>query len=420
MLRNRVFHGLFRWVGLIAVLGLANSSSAPAATITFNPAFGLGQSYTSNALFTSENEISDSYTTISLYLPVTQETKKSETSFIYSPAYQFFNSATQLDNLSHTLDLIVQSTPSRTATIDARASYYHGQDQGSADSTNGSDLILTSRNTRDQGRLDLAFGNKISGRWRWGASTYYESLKYSSIKERDDIPEPFLPQNRTALGAAGQVTRNVSSRRSIGLELGVDQFDLDFTGTEDVGRVSFVFQQAGGRHSSFSLRVGAYQSSQNPEFDLPIDTEDTITGFQGDFSYTREFKTFDFNLLGSHQPTYGYDRFGTSTNSYLTTNFNKTFTRRIDGGMALRWARSAPTLDELPAIDSLALSGGLSFRPIPSLALQIAANVVDQTSGDTSDTDPSFRNVAVLNATFTLVWSPWAQKPIAGGSSGSS
>ena len=220
-------HFLTSAIGFVLLLGFGTTQPTPAATISFNPSLGIAQSYTSNVLFTSEDEISDTYTTVGLTLPVTRTTKKSETQFIYRPSYQIYNSSDQLDNLSHQLSLLVASQPGRAAQIDFNLRYYYGQGQGSADSTDGSDLVVIPRNTREQGTIGLSIGNRIAGRWRWGATAQYETLSYSQISDDTGNPGPVLPQDRTSIGAIGLITYGLSSLSSAGIEVGVSQFDLD-------------------------------------------------------------------------------------------------------------------------------------------------------------------------------------------------
>ena len=404
---------------LVFLLGVSNTQPTLAATISFNPSLGIGQSYTSNVLFTSEEEISDTYTTVGLTFPVTRTTRKSETQFIYRPSYQFYNSADQLDNLSHQLSLLVASRPGRAAKIDFNVLYYYGQDQGAADSTDGSDLVLIPRNTREQGTIGLSFGNRISGRWRWGASAKYETLSYSQIE--DDLGDlgPVLPQDRTSIGAAGLITYDLTPLSSAGFEVGVSQFDLALTGKEDVEELTFVYQKTGTRNSTFNLRIGGFRTSLDPSVPLPPEKNLTQTGAQGGFFYGRELRTFGWGISGSHRPTFGYGRFGTSTDTYLGVLFTKNFSRTFDGGLTLRWARSEPRIEfeRLDSVDSAAIAGHLSLQAHPTLRLRVSANVVDQLSSSSQGGDLPTGDVAVLQATFLLVWSPLAEKPIAQGPS---
>ncbi|MGB5160098.1 MAG: hypothetical protein WBQ27_03130 [Thermoanaerobaculia bacterium] len=403
----------------VFLLGLSNTQPTLAATISFNPSLGVYQSYTSNVLFTSTDEISDTYTTVALTFPVIRTTKKSETRFIYSPAYQFYNSDDRLDNLSHRLELSLGSAPGRTATVNLNLLYYYGQDQGAADSTDGSDIILLPRNTREQGTIGLSFGNRISGRWGWGASAEYETLSYSQIGEDRGDLGPVLPQDRTSIGAAGSITYDLSSLSSAGFEVEVRQFDIDITGKEDVEGLSFVYQKSGSRNSTFNLSVGGYRSTLDPAVPLPSETNLTQTGAQGRFSYGRELRTFGFGIRGSHRPTFGYGRFGTSTDTYLGVIFSKVFSRTLKGGLALSWARSEPRIEfeTLDSVDSAAIGGHLSLQAHPTLRLRLSANVVDQLSRANQGGDLPTGDVAVLQATFLLAWSPLAEKPIAQGPS---
>lgn len=402
-------------IGLVMLLGFGTAQPTPAAIISFNPSLGIGQSYTSNVLFTSEDEISDTFTTVGLTLPVTRTTKKSETQFIYRPSYQFYNSSDQLDNLSHQLSLLVASRPERAARVDFNLRYYYGQDQGAAESTDGSDLILIPRNTREQGTIGLSVGNRISGRWRWGLSGQYETLSYSQIRDDTGDLGPLLPQDRTSIGGVGLIAYELSPLSSAGFEVGVSQFDLDLTGTEDVQELTFVYQKTGTRNSTFSLSIGGFRTSLNPTIPLPPDVSLTQTGAQGGFFYGRELRSFGFGIRGSHRPTFGYGRFGTSTDTLLGVLFNKDFSRTLEGGLTLRWARSEPRVEfeRLDSVDSVAIGGSLRLQAHPTLALRLAANVVDQIGSGTQTGFSTFGDVAVLQATFVLVWSPLAQKPIA-------
>ena len=408
-------HFLTSAIGFVLLLGLSTTQPAPAATISFNPSLGIAQSYTSNVLFTSEDEISDTYTTVGLTLPVTRTTKKSETQFIYRPSYQIYNSSDQLDNLSHQLSLLVASQPERAAQIDFNLRYYYGQDQGSADSTDGSDLVLIPRNTREQGTIGLSIGNRIAGRWRWGASAQYETLSYSQISDDTGNLGPVLPQDRTSIGGVGLIAYELSPLSSAGFEVGLRQFDLDLTGTEDVQELTFVYQMRGTRNSTFNLSIGGFQTSLNPTIPLPPETNLTQTGAQGGFFYGRELRSFGFGITGSHRPTFGYGRFGTSTDTYLGVFFNKDFSRALDGALTLRWARSEPRIEfeRLDSVDSAAIGGSLRFQAHPTLALRFAANVVDQIGSGNQTGTSAFGDVAVLEATAVLIWSPLAQKPIA-------
>lgn len=410
---------LARSTGLVFLLGVSNSQPTLAATVSFNPSLWIGQSYTSNVLFTSEEEISDSYTTVGLTLPVTRTTKKSETEFIYRPSYQFYNSADQLDNLSHQLSLLVASRPGRAATVDLNVLYYYGQDQGAADSTDGSDIILLPRNTREQGTIGLSFGNRISGRWRWGASAEYEILSYSQIRDDGGDLGPVLPQDRTSIGAAGLITYDLSPLSSAGFEVRVSQFDLDITGKENVEELSFVYRKTGSRNSTFRLGIGGYRSSLDPAVPLPPEQNLTQTGAQAVFSYDRELRTLQWGIRGAHRPTFGYGRFGFSTDTYLGVFLGKAFSRVLDGGLALRWARSEPRIEfeTLDSVDSVAIGGHLSLQAHPTLGLRLSANVVDQLSRSNQGGDLPTGDVAALQATFLLVWSPLAEKPIAQGPS---
>ncbi len=404
-------------IGMVVLLDLSKPRIGPAATISFNPAFYLAQSYTTNALFTSGDEISDSFTTVGVAFPVSRTTKRSETQLIYRPAYQFYNSADELDNLSHELRLITSSRPGRSGTVDLQLRYYYGQDQGSANSTNGADLTLVPRSTREEGSAGLGFGSRISGHWRWRATANYESLAYSQIQDENmGTPEPVLPPERSSIGAAGLITYDLSSSSFAGFEVEVSQFDIDIIGKEDVEELSFVYEKSGSQVSTFSLSVGGYRSTLDPEVPLPPSVDLTQTGFQGGFSYKRKFRTFGYTILGWHKPTFGYDSIGTSNYTYLQLLIDKAFSRRLDGGLALRWARSTPraeVLEELGSVDSASLGGLLSWRVHPTLLLQLAVNVLDQTGSDNSVGDVTFRDVAVFQSTFELIWSPLARKRIA-------
>lgn len=401
---------------MVFLLGLTNPRFGPAATISFNPSLDFAQSYTSNVLFTSGDEISDTYTTVGITFPIRRTTRKSETQFIYRPAYQFYNSDDALDNLSHELSLIATSRPGRSGTVDLRLLYYDGQDQGAADSTNGADLTLVPRSTREQGTVGLGFGSRISDRWRWRASANYETLAYSQIQDDTGDPEPVLPQDRTSIGATGLITYDLSSLSSAGFEVEVSQFDIDITGKEDVEGLSFVYQKSGSRNSTFNLRVGGYRSTLDPAVPLPPSIDLTQTGFQGGFSYGRELRTFGYTIRGSHRPTFGYGNFGTTTDTNLRVLIDKILTRRLDGGLAFRWARSTPrveVLEELGSVDTASLGGLLSWQAHPTLLLRLAANVLDQLGSDNPVGDVTFRDVAVFQATFELIWSPLARKRIA-------
>ena len=406
---------LARSTGWVFLLGVGNSQPSHTATISFNPSLGIAQSYTSNALFTTEDEISDTYTTVGLNFPVTRTTRKSETRFEYSPAYQFFNSATRLDNLSHRLILNAQSRPGRSAIADLRLEYYYGQDQGAADSTNGADLTLIPRNTREQGTAGLGFRGRISGRWRWRTSANYETLSYSRISDDEGDLGPIVPQDRSSVGVTGLIGYELSPLSSAGFEVELSQFDLDITGKEDLEELSFVYRKTASRNSTFSLSVGGYRSTLKPAVPLPTEIDLTQTGAQGGFFYRRELRTFGFGIRGSHRPTFGYGRLGLSNDTYLSVLFDRRFSRTLDGGLAFRWARSTPrgAFEELPSVDSLAVGGRLELQAHPTLSLRVSANVVDQIGDDNRAGFLAIGDASVFEATFWLAWSPLAEKPIA-------
>ncbi len=410
-----VVDSLARATGLVFLLAIGSAQPTLAAVVSFNPSLGISQSYTSNVLFTSEDEISDSYTSVGVTLPVTRTTKKSETQFDYQASYQFYNSSDQLDNLSHRLSLLVASQPRRAGKIDLRLQYYYGQDQGTSDSIEGSDNLLVPRSTREQGTAGLSYGNRISGRWRWGASAQYETLSYSQIQDDTGDLGPVLPQDRTSIGAAGLITYDLSSLSSAGFEVEVSQFDLAITGTENVEGLTFVYQKTGTRNSTFNLSIGGYRSTLDPDVPLPPETNLTQTGAQGGFFYGRELRTFGLGIRGSHRPTFGYGRFGTSTDTYLGVLFSKVFSKTLEGGLTLGWSRSEPRVEfeRLNTVDSAAIGGNLSLQAHPTIRLQLSASVVDQIGSTNQTGDFSTRDVGVLQATFLFVWSPWAQKPIA-------
>lgn len=195
----------------------------------------------------------------------------------------------------------------------------------------------------------------------------------------------------------------------------MSQFDLAITGKEDVEEVAFVYQKTGTRNSTFNLSIGGFRTSLDPAVPLPPTTNLTQTGAQGGFFYGRELRTFGFGVRGSHRPTFGYGRFGTSTDTYLGVQFTKNFSRTFDGGLALRWARSEPRIEfeRLDSVDSAAIGGHLNLQAHPTLRLRFSANVVDQLGSNNQGGDLAIGDVAVLQATFLLVWSPLAEKPIA-------
>ena len=87
----------------------------------------------------------------------------------------------------------------------------------------------------------------------------------------------------------------------------------------------------------------------------------------------------------------------------------------LDGALALRWARSEPRIEfeRLDSVDSAAIGGSLRLQAHPTLALRFSANVVDQIGSGNQTGTSTFGDLAVLEATAVLIWSPLAQKPIA-------
>jgi hypothetical protein len=402
-------------LSLMGVLCAAFALPGSAAVTTFDPSLQLWRVYTSNALFSSSEEaVSDSYTALSLFLPVARKTPRSFTRLTYSPSYQGFDSLDSLDNLTHRVLLEANATPTEASTIDISTLYYKGQDQVRPDASSDPNFVLTPRNSREQGRVELDYTNRITGQWNWGARTYYEDLRYSFIDDTDEQPDSFVPQDRTAIGVEGRIGRNTSLRTSTGLEIGFDRFDLDVSGQEDVQRLSLFLNHAFSRRNQLELQGGGFQSEIDRKAPLEPGQDNTRSGFYGRFDFVRVYSGFNLRLFASHRPTSGYDFVGTSTNSIAGLTFNPEFSDKLAGDATIRYLKADSTFGEDAAIENIGVGGNLGYRPFRTLSFRFSAWVSSQTGsgrlGESTSAD-----ISVFEGSIAIVWNPLAGKPIAGG-----
>jgi len=401
-------------LSLVAALCTTFPLPTGAATTTFNPRLELWRVYTSNALFSStDEEISDSFTALTLVLPVARTTPKSLTRFTYSPSYQGYDSLDSLNNLTHRALLEVNATPTEASDINFSGLYYKGQDQGPAGNISDEDLILTPRNSREQGRVELDYDNRISGNWNWGAGTYYEDLRFSSIDDNEEGPESFVPENRTAVGVEGRIGRQMSPRTDTGLELGFDQFDLEVSGKENVQRLAIFLNHVFSRRSRLELQAGGFQTELDRGESLEPGQDNSRSGFYGRFDFVRAYSGFNLRLFGSHRPTSGYNFVGTSTNTIAGLTVSPDFSEKLAADATIRYSRADSTFAQDASIDSIALGGNLAYRPFRTLSFRFSAWVSSQTSdGQLAGVEAA--DIAVFEGSFAIVWSPLAGKPIAG------
>ncbi len=386
-----------------------------AAVVSFNPALELSQVYTSNALFTSdETATSDTYTGFALVLPVKREAPKNTAEFTYRPSYQAYDSLDSLSNLPPSLLFRLDSTPTEALSTNLSTSYYRGQDQGLPNSDTGPDLILTPRNTREQGRIDLGFSHRFSGKWNWGANAYYEALSYTTIDDIEQDPNAYIPENRTAIGLVGRFGRAVSARTNVGLAVRFNQFDLDISGTEQVQRLELTLLHKPSRRNQLDVRLGAFRG----EFDRNVPVEpgqsDSRSGFSGNFLFERIFSAFNFRIFALHEPTSGYNFIGTSTNTVAGLSLSWALSKRVSTGATARFSRADSTFEDDVTVENIGLGGTLDYRPFRTLSFRFSAAASDQTSGGQLEAAGN-ASIAVFQGSLDIVWTPLANKKIAAG-----
>lgn len=376
-------------VGLPTAALLLSLTAMPAAAqrTIFNPSFTLGQVYTDDVGLGGATQQSDSYTRLSVILPVEREWPTGSLSFRYQPTFERFSKLSALDNTGHRGSLAINTSPSRLLSFGLRAAYSRDEQQSQLDSVDPADLFLLQRFLQERASGDLRLERRVGPRWQWNFAVGAANWRFTPLEDVPPETSVVVENRKTLTGEVG-FQHDLSRRTSVGFRYGFRRFELELSGEQSSHLASFVVGRSLGERTRWELAVGGFRS--NGQALAVGGGPDTRTGAQGTFSFSHDLPEVRFGISASHGPSAGGARAGTSVNSVVALNLSDAGVRKVHWDLFTRFARRDPSDPAQSVDESISVGGALAFEVQRLVDLSLSVRYIDQTSGRTDAAGSSY------------------------------
>jgi hypothetical protein len=397
------------------VVGVAVSPAKSQST-RFEPQIHVSASYTDNAFLSSkesDQDRSDAYATLGLTLPLARDLEHGSLALSYSLSLDRFQDFDELDSLNHQLGFSFSTETSSTSAFNFGLGYSLTEDPfGSQDSqqieVDGLDdpLFIVARRLESQhATANIGFSKQLSERGSLEFFAGYSANRTDEI-ESDEVLDDV--EDRDGIGGGVGLTRMLSPHTSLGLQYGIQGFDLDVSGQSLTHSLGVGWSRAVQERSSVSLQVGAFYRDRVVvmvnEDDTAVVTDDI--GIHGTFGFSKTLQRYALGFSASHQPSGGQVLVGTSTVSEATFSLSPLYTERWFWGVSLRYGHREPDLVDQNPIDSFQGGASVGRSLGRKLGLSLNGAFVTQNENQASQYD-----VVALRTSLSLVFQPLAGSP---------
>jgi hypothetical protein len=204
-------------------------------------------------------------------------------------------------------------------------------------------------------------------------------------------------EDRNEYGGLAGLYFDTSPRDRIGGEIAYDIYDLEETGKENVGLVSFVWNREIGRTVAMDLQVGLFHRDPASEVAAPDENDSGVHGLLRLMKTSRRTRTVFFLRNG---PSAGGALLGTSTDTTARIAVEGEINPSWLWSLYAGYAKRDPTDSEQPDIDSTQAGAGLEWRPHQHLGFRLTLDHLER-SGVEPEPDAS-----AMTAMLGAVWYP--------------
>ena len=386
------------WLILVAVSAFVLTPST-SATVQFLPSIAAETTYTDNLEYSGVGSSSDAAYRLSLDLPISKVWSTGQFQFRYNPRLFRFRDQGALDHTDHFATIAVQDQLSAKSSLDFTTSYLRTQSQGLFTSLDDPSLVLTERVFRDRLDADVSFSRQLRPTWSWSVAGGFGTVDNSQISGFGGGLGGSSVEDRTQLRASTSVSKKLSEKTDIGVDIRVQHNDLELSGEEEVHAINFSYGRQLSATGSLSLLAGVFQ------------TDSQVTGVadrSGAFiraNYNRDFRRVALGMFGGHRPTSGGNLPGTATDTNVGVSISGVGSNIWGWDVTAAGTRRDPADSTAPEIESTGLSGGVSWAVHPNVGLRIRAASVQQSVDAPMTTD-----IDVYNVSLGVVWFPRGQQ----------
>ncbi len=386
-------------------LGAAVPASA-AARFSFDPALGLGLTYTDNVQYLqtagTDSGAGDSGAAASARLPFRWDLRSGWITLAYAVLYEKHKTLSALDHTDQTFSGEWRATPSRATSLGLRLDYDRSQIQGYPGDTVSGDFFLAPRTNRASMRATLDARHETPSRWAWSGSVAGFADRYDAIEGFDTSVPTAVVQDRSGFGVTFGLSRSVSAANTWGIQAQYSRYDLTDTGIENVADLSAQWSHKFSPTTTMSLSAGAYQRSSRESVVPGEGVIPSYVGWSGGASVSHRFRSASLSADAEYMPTSGGAIAGTSTN--LTGSIQVSGMSRSakwDWSVNARAGRRKPNDPGLPNLTSRTVGGTVEWRPVRQLGSRLAGYRAFQQGGEAGTLNGAFSTVLL-----SLVWYP--------------
>ena len=392
-------------------LGLTSGWPAFAQKTSFEPRITALWNYTDNVRIISagdgtsgsNDDTSDSYTNLEVWLPVVHRTRFGSVAFNYTARYYKYNRGTQYDNLAHLVNFNLTRNFNRGGSL--AFDVYGGltQDQSVPQRIDDPELFLTVRTNRRLYGSGIRF-DKTTRRdyWRiWvrGARSEYTAIEGTLPDQPPEDPDALrlIPEDRIYVVSAFDYRRRLTRRFSIGPRYDFRFAELERSRTEKGHLLGLYPGWTVSEYFSFGLTVGGFSRQRDGSPDAGIEQSEETSWF-----WTIEIKInppiaaiqkgkvkLDVNI--GIQPTGGGALEGTSTNSFAWVYLLSGTTKSPwSWRLGTRYTRRDSTIESQPTYQAVGLNGGIERTIAKLLSIRFGAGVSQQISSASGAENAAF------------------------------
>jgi hypothetical protein len=389
-------HRLWLILGAVSAFVVIPSTSA---TIQFLPSIAAETTYTDNLEYGGVGSSSDAAYRLSLDLPVSKVWSTGQFEFRYNPRLFRFRDEGALDHTDHFATMSIADQLSEKSNLDFTTSYLRTQSQGLFTSLDDPSLILTERVFRDRIDANLSYSRQLRPTWTWSVGGGYGTVENDQISGFAGGLGGGSVEDRDQLSASTSVSKKISKRSDVGIDIRFQHNDLEVSGEEEVHAFNLSYGHQLSATESLSLVAGFFQTNTE------VVGADDRSGAFIRANYNREFRRVGMALFGGHRPTSGGNLPGTATDTNVGVSISGVGSNIWAWDVTAAGTRRDPADSTSPEIESTGLSGGVSWAIHPNVGLRMRAGSVQQSVDAPMTTD-----IDVFNVSFGLVWFPRGQQ----------
>jgi hypothetical protein len=395
-------------LALVLALGVIGTAPAWGQRTSFDPRIALLWRYTDNVNIVEadggQTQVSDSWGTADVYLPLSRETRFGSWEINYTGAYYRYNNNTQYDNLAHTASFNLRFGLGRGGTLTTTGYYTLSQEQGVPRTIEDDDQFLAVRTEQTFYGLQLRFEKNVR-RWFWDAGLRARWSDFSAIEGTlpdapPDDPEvvSLIPEGRTRLIGYFEFRRSLTRQFSLGARYDVARTELNRSGNELYQVLSLSTGWRTKRYFSIDGTVGFFERTNEVDRALGVE-EVKETGL----AWTMQLRVdpplaaiqkgkIKVGLDVGIAPSGGGSLQGTSTDSYVRVYLETGRQTRSPWywSIGTRYTRRESTLDEIPTYQTAGLEGGVEYAIGGIVSIRFGAGWSRQLDAEQDQTAASF------------------------------